>query len=221
MSLVDVYCHTSPSGKRYVGYSARGMTYRWRRHVVEARSGSAHPIHCAIRKYGADAFRHELLEQCDTVEGAQRAERRWIAQRGTMAPAGYNATAGGEGMRASAEVREKLAAAQRGKTASAETRAKQSAAHKGRTFSDEHRAKIAAAASNASEETRAKLRAASLGRKHSPETRAKLSEIARSRSADHRAKQASAVRGRPLSEEHRARIANGLRAFNAARKGGA
>jgi group I intron endonuclease len=109
--LIDVYCHTSPSGKRYVGYSARGMAARWRRHVEFARAGSNYLLHRAIRKHGAESFRHELLAQCDTVAGAKITECVWIAARGTLASAGYNATAGGEGVVACPEVRRKLSAA--------------------------------------------------------------------------------------------------------------
>lgn len=107
----EVYCHTSPSGKRYVGYSGDGMAQRWREHIQETMLGGDRLIHRAIRKYGADSFKHELLAVCDTDAGARVTERQWIASRGTLAPAGYNATGGGEGACVSEYLRAKMRAA--------------------------------------------------------------------------------------------------------------
>jgi hypothetical protein len=128
--MIDVYCHTSPSGKCYVGYSKHGMAERWLQHVEAAGYGGNYLIHHAIRKYGAAAFKHELLEQCDTEAAAKLAEVRWIAQRGTVAPTGYNATAGGEGvvgLRCKATTRERLRQANLGRKLSPESIAKRTA----------------------------------------------------------------------------------------------
>lgn len=178
-SVFDVYCHTSPSGKRYVGQSRKGLAARWREHVSEASQGSDTPLHRAIRKYGAGAFRAELLEQCDTQASAYAAERRWIAQRGTMAPAGYNATAGGEGFRGSVEARAKISQALTGRKKSDETVA---------------RMRIAAAA-RMTEEAREHLRSVNTGRRRSELARAKMR--ARTQSAETREK----LRGRFTPEE--------------------
>lgn len=111
MSQFDVYCHTSPSGKRYVGLSKHGLAERWRQHVESAAYGSDYLIHRAIRKYGAGSFRASLLSVCDTAEGASSAERYWIKALGTAAPSGYNATLGGEGTTDSPALHEKRCAA--------------------------------------------------------------------------------------------------------------
>jgi group I intron endonuclease len=95
--MIDVYLHRAPNGKGYVGISARGMHERWRGHLRSAGKGSRLLFHAAIRKYGADAFTHELLERMSTEAGAKRAEQLWIAALSTFAPSGYNLTLGGEG----------------------------------------------------------------------------------------------------------------------------
>jgi group I intron endonuclease len=179
--LLDVYCHTSPSGKRYVGYSKRGMSARWEQHVSQALGGSPTAFHRAIRKYGAGSFKHELLEQCDTDAGAKRAEQRWIVSRCTRTTElGYNETAGGDG--ASGYVhdevsRAKNSAARIGKPLRPESIAKRSAKQRGkpRQYSAESRAAISAAVARANAR-RAWTPAAreaqarkSLGRKHTPD----------------------------------------------------
>lgn len=97
--MIDVYCHTSPCGKKYVGVSSRGWEARWQDHVQDSETGSDLLFACAIRKYGADCFDHEVLEQCKTAEEASAAEVRWIAQLDTNGPNGYNGTRGGYGVR--------------------------------------------------------------------------------------------------------------------------
>lgn len=116
--MIDVYCHTSPSGKRYVGYSKHGMAERWRQHVEAALAGGGYLLHRAIRKYGADAFRHELLEQSDTEAGAKSAVAMPAETRARINDARRGCKHGPEARTRqprSAEVRAKISAARRGK----------------------------------------------------------------------------------------------------------
>ncbi len=116
--MFEVYCATSPSGKRYVGLTSRGEAFRWAEHRGAARSGSDLPLYKAIRKYGAQAFRRTILERMTTEAGAKRAEQLWIKELGTFAPGGYNLTAGGDGMLGhvhTPEARAKISAAQVGR----------------------------------------------------------------------------------------------------------
>jgi len=188
--MFEVYCHTSPSGKRYVGYSGRrgGMAERWREHAQESDAGSDRLICRAIRKYGADSFRHELLTVCDTEAGAHTAERYWIAARATLAPAGYNATPGGDG---------------NSSTRSPETCARISAAKRGvkqHPLSESHRAKISASWTP-------ERRAA-----RSIKSKANQTGVGRSLSAEHRARIGAAHRGKIVSQETRARMSAAQRA---------
>ncbi len=94
-----IYCHTHiVSNRRYVGLTSRTWQRRWAQHLVQARSRSSGWSHFpnAIRKYGKDAFSHEVLETCDTLEAANAAEERWIEELGTRDPTkGFNTAKGG------------------------------------------------------------------------------------------------------------------------------
>jgi group I intron endonuclease len=83
------------NGKKYVGQTTMRLSKRFTDHVCAAKSGSTSIIHNAIRKYGRDAFKIELLEECQSLEKLDEAERRWIAELNTIAPNGYNIEEGG------------------------------------------------------------------------------------------------------------------------------
>lgn len=101
MTIWTIYCHTHiESGRRYVGLTRLSMMKRWNRHVYAAvhslkGTGTSHFAN-AIRKYGKDAFSHEVLETCATIEEANAAEERWIAHFDTRNPEkGFNLAPGG------------------------------------------------------------------------------------------------------------------------------
>lgn len=94
-----IYCHTHiKSGRRYVGLTKRTMMWRWNRHVYAANGkvrGWSHFAN-AIRKYGKDAFSHEVLEICDTLDEANLAEQKWVDHFDTRNPErGFNLAPGG------------------------------------------------------------------------------------------------------------------------------
>jgi len=75
------------------------MERRWKTHVWNARrakNGWSHFAN-AIRKYGPGAFSHAVLQTCETLDEANRAEREWIEKLGTMSPSGFNLCEGGGG----------------------------------------------------------------------------------------------------------------------------
>jgi len=83
----------------YVGQTIKTTDARWREHVREAKRdrGKCRLLGAAIRKHGASAFVHEVLDVVSTQTGADIAEASWIEQRRTRAPHGYNLAAGGRG----------------------------------------------------------------------------------------------------------------------------
>jgi group I intron endonuclease len=90
-----VYCHTSPSGKKYIGITGQKPDRRWRN-----GDGYADCIvfNRAIQKYGWDNISHEILETGLTCEEAKTKEIHYIALFHSNAREfGYNATAGGDG----------------------------------------------------------------------------------------------------------------------------
>ena len=76
-----IYCHTHiESGRKYVGLTSQTILQRWNQHVSKAYDSKGGRWHFpnAIRKYGKDAFSHEILEVCDSLESANLAEEKWI-----------------------------------------------------------------------------------------------------------------------------------------------
>lgn len=96
-----IYCHTHvESNRRYIGLTKKTMMFRWNQHVSNAQN--KHGKGCAyfwnsIRKYGKDAFSHEVLEICDTLEEGNIAEQKWIKFYDSRNPEkGFNLMKGGE-----------------------------------------------------------------------------------------------------------------------------
>lgn len=97
------------NGKLYVGCTRVSIARRWAQHCSAARKGSSLAIHRAIRKYGVDNFKIEVLEVANTIELMLSAEIRWITSHNCIVPNGYNLTMGGEGVDFTVPaVREKL-----------------------------------------------------------------------------------------------------------------
>jgi hypothetical protein len=76
----ELYRLTSPSGGTYIGLTKTGMRARWLAHQKVARKGKVHPLYCAIRKYGPESFRVDLMDVADTLEQANAAEIALIAE---------------------------------------------------------------------------------------------------------------------------------------------
>ena len=94
-------------GKQYVGQAAhslrdiergftdtaeRAMQTRWRHKQGEKKSALAF----AVREFGADRFRHEVVDIVLGQEAANRAEDEWITKLDSLEPRGYNRRRGGQ-----------------------------------------------------------------------------------------------------------------------------
>jgi group I intron endonuclease len=211
-----IYSHTHvASGRRYVGLTKKTMLFRWNQHIQNAKAkrgkGCVH-FWAAIRKYGKDAFSHEVLEICDTIESANAAEERLIRELETRNPEkGFNLARGGlhfpshggknpwdrpefrEKMimvnaqtMSRPEVRRKIGDAARGRVFSAETRRKISENNVGKTIGPEAAAKISAT-----------MKAKDWSWKVlGPETRRKISEAVRGRKTSQATKDRISASGR-------------------------
>ena len=73
-----IYKITSPSKKLYVGQTRRKVPEkRWKQHCWESRSGKTHALSNAIRKYGAENMKFEVIESCRDDMLNER-EHYWI-----------------------------------------------------------------------------------------------------------------------------------------------
>jgi len=95
-----IYCHTHvESGRRYIGLTSRTMERRWSDHCYAAKrnaKGGRWHFPNAIRKYGPEAFSHEIIRVFDNLEDANIAEESLIKRWKTRDPKfGFNVSKGG------------------------------------------------------------------------------------------------------------------------------
>lgn len=97
-----IYKYTSPSGKCYIGQTYNPKQ-RAQRHKLDAQNGSNLNFHKAIRKYGWNSFKYEILEtlNADTKKELEKLlldkEVYYIKQYKQGGILLYNMTDGGEG----------------------------------------------------------------------------------------------------------------------------
>lgn len=85
------------NNKVYIGKTLLTPEVRFKEHLRDAskRTEEHRPLYAAIRKYGADHFSVEKVEECDNMSLSDR-ERYWISKYDSFSK-GYNATLGGDG----------------------------------------------------------------------------------------------------------------------------
>jgi group I intron endonuclease len=109
----EIYIITNTTNnKQYIGqtlshrlnhgkYRPFGTIGRFKDHISEALCNSkakqCRYLNNAIRKNGSDKFKVELLEYCEK-ENLNELEIKYIFQKGTLFPNGYNLTKGGKHM---------------------------------------------------------------------------------------------------------------------------
>lgn len=87
------------NNKKYIGKTIETLEKRWKRHVYSAlREENPYPLSRAIRKYGEEAFKIELIEEAPDSELSEL-EIKYIKIYNTFEGDGYNATIGGDGLR--------------------------------------------------------------------------------------------------------------------------
>ena len=85
--------------KIYIGETTRSLNKRWNEHkhqsLVKGHGYNYH-LHCAIRKYGIENFKIEIIEECPDEQRFIR-EHYYIVEYNSMEPEGYNFLASGTG----------------------------------------------------------------------------------------------------------------------------
>jgi group I intron endonuclease len=107
-----------PTNKLYIGQvfsfrrngTKRGTMYRWIDHKSEALRANPPKNTCvylnrAIRKYGVDNFKVEVIHVTAFEHELSALEQWYIKTLNSLAPNGFNLTKGGEGCRASDELK--------------------------------------------------------------------------------------------------------------------
>lgn len=145
----NVYVHTCPNGKKYVGITSRKCEDRWRN--GQGYRNNKH-FHNAIIKYGWGNIKHEIVREGLSKEEAQKLESELIKLSNSNNPLfGYNHSSGGEGKTGfspTRETREKIKRKLCGTHRPIEVRRKLSIAHSGKCLSDEHKKRIKSSCKN-------------------------------------------------------------------------
>lgn len=84
------------TGKSYVGQTIFSVEQRWRAHLSSMRQGSKWRFHAALRKYGPDVWRREVIFESDDIDEVKRIEEKIITEE-DLTNSGYNSKPGGCG----------------------------------------------------------------------------------------------------------------------------
>lgn len=99
--MYQIYIHTAPNGKRYVGQTCQRLERRWRNGHGYCRNPH---FARAIEKYGWSNFEHEVVQLCETLEEANAVEKALIKEyRTNEVEYGYNISGGADGREKVAE----------------------------------------------------------------------------------------------------------------------
>lgn len=181
------------NNKQYIGATITSVKSRWNRHISDSiRKVDGQVLHQAIRKYGQENFKIEILEEHDDKDYVFNVlEEQYIRKYKTHgSEGGYNMTWGGDGWN--------------GMSHKDSSKKKMSDAHKGKVLTEEHRRNIGLAQLGKklgpmSEETKKKISLTKLqrgftskqrdalkkthqslvGKTHTKETKKKISESQR------------------------------------------
>lgn len=169
-----VYKHTSPLGKSYIG-----QTFDYQRRCDEhQRENKCSALFSAIKKYGWNNFKHEILKDGLTLDEANFWEKFYINKFNTISPNGYNIRTGGNNSLLHESTKIKIGNANRGKIRTLEAKLKMSKSSKGIAHSQETKEKIRKGniGKIVSKETREKIRKAAIKKFENKETYNKCSK---------------------------------------------
>ncbi|MBQ7704233.1 MAG: GIY-YIG nuclease family protein [Selenomonadaceae bacterium] len=170
VKMGTIYKYTNLiNGKIYIGQTTQKLSRRMSKH---RNSKSTSGIDGALKKYGEENFKIEVVEKCPVEQLGER-EIYWIAFYDCKSPKGYNLTDGGDGLL----------------NPSQETLERLSKASKGRALSESARENLSVINSGEGNPF--------YGKKHTAESLAKITAASRAYWAKHKGEKRP-----PFSEEH-------------------
>lgn len=165
------------NGKCYIGQSTRELTKRIYEHLYDLKRNNIY-FHNALKKYGKENFKWEVIYECDDKLILNFMETfKIIVNHSHKSENGYNITWGGNDRPMNIpEISKKLSKKLKCRIFSDETKKKMSESHKGKTLTEEHKRKISISKLGhiTTEETRRKISEIHKGRKVSEETKQKM-----------------------------------------------
>lgn len=100
MAIYSIYKFTNlVNGKVYIGKTINSVTDRVSRHYHDAKNGSYTLFHRALRKYGEENFKVEVIFNTFAEDDLNHYEKHFISEYSSYVHEGhgYNSTKGGEG----------------------------------------------------------------------------------------------------------------------------
>lgn len=92
INIFKVYCITNLiNNKKYIGITSRSIFVRFQEHCSHNQT----LVYDAIKKYGKENFKIEILEDNILKEDIDKRERYFIKFYNTLVPNGYNLSTGG------------------------------------------------------------------------------------------------------------------------------
>lgn len=78
------------NNKIYIGQTVQKPNSRWQKHLSDAKIGSTCPIHLAIKKYGKNNFKFEVIDGALSQSELDYKEIHNIYKFNSLSPKGYN-----------------------------------------------------------------------------------------------------------------------------------
>ncbi len=94
------------NGKVYIGQTVHSLEGRKVKHIERYHTSFTH-FHNALKKYGLDSFRWEVICICPDIDSLNEKEQYYIAYYDSM-DSGYNLTSGGKNCTISEKTKQKL-----------------------------------------------------------------------------------------------------------------
>ena len=164
------------NSKVYIGQTVKSLKHRKAGHFSKIKKNSKTYFHNAIRRYGKNNFKWQVICACPNIDSLNEQEEYYIKFYNSNNPKnGYNLNEGGlnynVGRKLSKKTREKQSDARVGMCFSKEHKQKISNAHKGKVKSDKHKKNLSMAMKKYFKENPCGM----LSKKHSAKTRKKIS----------------------------------------------
>ena len=94
-----IYKTTNNINKKvYIGQTIKSLNKRKKAHLYNSTKGYDNYLYRAIRKYGENNFKWEVLCECNSNDELNEKEQYYIKKYDSYGDGGYNMTAGGEGI---------------------------------------------------------------------------------------------------------------------------
>lgn len=156
------------TNKMYCGQTMGALEDRWSKHK-QAVGKKNHPLYNAMKGYGIDQFRVEVIDWAQSIEELNTLEEQFIAIHDlTNRENGYNLQSGGKNKKQHQDTIRKMSSSKRKDWSNPEYKEKVSKSMKGKLRSKESKAKMALGQLGAGNNF--------FGRKHSEETKKRISE---------------------------------------------